>query len=91
MNNNGLSAEPWCRPTFTSKLSVDPINTEMMIIIHIGAIQVLRNADGVGGCMIFWKKRYEGVMFNVISGTRCSIRTFAVIVTLLDSTVYSYS
>ena len=26
MNNNGHSAEPWCRPTFTSKLSVDPIS-----------------------------------------------------------------
>ena len=27
-------------------------------IIHgIGAIQVLRNADGGGGCLIFWKKR----------------------------------
>ena len=26
---------------------------------------------GVGGCLIFWeKKRYEGVMFNVISVTR---------------------
>ena len=24
MNNNGLSAEPWRRPTFTSKLTVDP-------------------------------------------------------------------
>ena len=36
----------------------------------IGAIQVLRNADGGGGCLIFWKKRYEGVMFNVISITR---------------------
>ena len=35
-----------------------------------GAIQVLRNADGGGGCLIFWKKRYEGVMFNVISITR---------------------
>ena len=30
----------------------------------------LRNADGGGGCLIFWKKRYEGVMFNVISVTR---------------------
>ena len=43
--------------------------------LHIsrpGAIQVLRNADGVGGgCQIFSeKKRYEGVMFNVISVTR---------------------
>ena len=34
----------------------------------LGAIQVLRNADGGGGgCLIFWKK---GVMFNVISVTR---------------------
>ena len=30
---------------------------------------MLRNADGVGG-HIFRKKRYEGVMFNVISVTR---------------------
>ena len=26
------------------------------IEINIGAIQVLRNADGGGGCHIFWKK-----------------------------------
>ena len=25
---------------------------------------------GVGGGLIFWEKRYEGVMFNVISVTR---------------------
>ena len=33
------------------------------------AIHLLRNADGGvggGGCQIFQKKRYEGVMFNVI-------------------------
>ena len=36
----------------------------------LGAIQVLRNADGGGGGKIFRKKRYEGVMFNVISVTR---------------------
>ena len=36
-----------------------------------GAIQVLRNTDGGGGGgHIFRKKRYEGVMFNVISVTR---------------------
>ena len=37
-----------------------------------GVIQMLpvRNADGGGGCQIFRKKRYEGVMFNVISVTR---------------------
>ena len=34
----------------------------------IGAIQVLRNADG--GVWFSGKKRYEGVMFNVISVTR---------------------
>ena len=37
--------------------------------MHIGAIQVLRNADG-GGCQLFRKKRYAGVRFNVISITR---------------------
>ena len=31
---------------------------------------MLRNADGGGGGHIFRKKRYEGVMFNVISVTR---------------------
>ena len=31
-----------------------------------GAIQVLRNADGGGGVRFSGKKRYEGVMFNVI-------------------------
>ena len=37
---------------------------------HSGAIQVLRNADGGGGGgKILQKKRYEGVMFNVISVT----------------------
>ena len=42
----------------------------MLIILYvhgIGAIQVLRNADGDGGCLIFWKK---GEIFNVISVTR---------------------
>ena len=38
--------------------------------IPLGAIQVLRNADGVGGVRFSGKKRYEGVMFNVISVTR---------------------
>ena len=33
MNNNGLSAEPWCRPTFTSKLSVDPISV-LTDVVH---------------------------------------------------------
>ena len=36
------------------------------ILYNLGAIQVLRNADA----NIFRKKRYEGVMFNVISVTR---------------------
>ena len=42
------------------------------IIYTLGAIQVLRNADGVegGGVTFSGKKRYEGVMFNVISVTR---------------------
>ena len=37
-----------------------------------GAIQVLRNADGVGGGGVRFsgKKCYKGVMFNVISVTR---------------------
>ena len=33
MNNNGLSAEPWCRPTFTSKHSVDPISV-LTDVVH---------------------------------------------------------
>ena len=38
----------------------------------MGAIQVLRNADGVGGGGVWFsgEKRYEDVMFNVISVTR---------------------
>ena len=38
----------------------------------IGVIQVLRNADGGGGGGVRFsvKKRYEGVMFNVINVTR---------------------
>ena len=38
----------------------------------LGAIQVLRNAVGVGGGGVNFsrKKRYEGVRFNVISVTR---------------------
>ena len=38
----------------------------------LGAIQVLRIADegGGGGVRFSGKKRYEGVMFNVISVTR---------------------
>ena len=35
----------------------------------MGAIQVLRNADG-GGVNFSEEKRYEGVRFNVISVTR---------------------
>ena len=32
---------------------------------------MLRNADGGGGCLIFWKKKcFEGVMFNISSVTR---------------------
>ena len=33
MDNNGLSAEPWCRPTFTSKLFVDPISV-LTDVVH---------------------------------------------------------
>ena len=40
-----------------------------------GAIQVLRNAvGGAGGGRFSWKKRYEGVIFNVISVTRGLLR-----------------
>ena len=40
--------------------------------MQYGAIQVLRNADGAGGGGVRFsgKKRYEGVMFNVIDVTR---------------------
>ena len=31
---------------------------------------MLCNADGGGGCLIFGKKRYKDVIFNVISVTR---------------------
>ena len=36
----------------------------------LGAIKVLRNADGGGGVKFSRKKHYEGVRFNVISVTR---------------------
>ena len=36
----------------------------------LGAIQILRNADGGGGVKFSGKKRYEGIRFNVISVTR---------------------
>ena len=41
-------------------------------VTALGAIQVLRNADGGGGGGINFsgKKHYEGVSFNVISVTR---------------------
>ena len=43
----------------------------MLALRRLGAIQVLRNADGGGGGVRFsGKKRYEGVMFNVINVTR---------------------
>ena len=36
----------------------------------LGAIQVLRNADGDGGVQFAGKKHYEGVRFSVISVTK---------------------
>ena len=36
------------------------------VISGLGAIQVLRNADGGGGVRIPRRKRYEGARFNVI-------------------------
>ena len=49
--------------------SVSLSNILWKLYITLGAIQVLRNADGGGGggCPFF---RYEGVRFNVISVTR---------------------
>ena len=41
---------------------------DLLNFVYIGAIQVLRNADG--GVRFSGKKRYEGVRFNVISVTR---------------------
>ena len=46
------------------------VNISYVIDFTKGAIQVLRNADGGGGVWFSGKKRYEGVMFNVISVTR---------------------
>ena len=34
---------------------------------RVGAIQVLRNADGGGGVHISGEKRYEGVWFNLLA------------------------
>ena len=40
----------------------------ILLSIHYGAIQVLRNADvGRGGHIFQGENRYEGVRFNVIS------------------------
>ena len=43
----------------------------LQTLLLLGAIQVLRNAGGMGGGINFsGKKRYEGVRFNVIRVTR---------------------
>ena len=43
----------------------------MLHVCRLGAIQVLRNADGgVRGVKFSGEKRYEDVRFNVISVTR---------------------
>ena len=39
-----------------------------------GAIQVLRNADGVGGVNFSGKKRYEGERLNVIGISKGWVR-----------------
>ena len=44
------------------------------VAVSKGAIQVLRNADGVWGVQFFGKKRYEGVRFTLLAlrgGGRC--------------------
>ena len=42
------------------------VSLTLTLTLTLGAIQVLRNADGGGGCLIVWeKKRYEGVGPNV--------------------------
>ena len=45
------------------------VNLINLCNLVLGAIQVLRNADGVGGSK-FQGKGYEGVRFNVISVMR---------------------
>ena len=35
MNNNGFSAEHWCRPTLTSKLPVDHISVRFILVLCI--------------------------------------------------------
>ena len=44
----------------------------IVLYVHIGAIQVFRNADGGGGGGVKFsgEKCYEGVRFNVINVTR---------------------
>ena len=62
------------KSTYPSKyFSLDKLSLERGIAIacfSFGAIRVLRNADGGGGVRFSGKKRYEGVMFNVIIVTR---------------------
>ena len=45
------------------------IGLAYVCVSYLGAIQVLRNADGVGGVRFSGKKLYEGVRFNVIGVT----------------------
>ena len=68
-----------CVESKTGDLSVYPVWDILLLLAltpdrrdhGFGAIQVLRNADGgEGGVWFSGKKRYEGVMFNVISVTR---------------------
>ena len=61
---------PCCR--FRKPYELQTIYRHFTIVNYdgYGAIQVLRNADGGGGSDFLEKKRYEGVMFNVISITR---------------------
>ena len=45
------------------------LDSSVNYIIHgIGAIQVLRNADGGGGCLIFWKKKVKYSMSLALRG-----------------------
>ena len=53
----------------SSQLSLSSLTFIILLrslIVPATPIQVLRNADGVGGVRFSGKKRYEGVRFNVI-------------------------
>ena len=76
MNNNGLSAEPWCRPTFTSKLSVDPISvlTDVVHPPYISCITLM----------------YSSPTFSFLVPTSMVLFLFFIIIIIIIFIIYYY-